>query len=73
MGLIAVGPSRTRRGRAVLWGARKYDWQVGGAYDLARQPILKGVVAIQFAVADHLTPVLRKTARALEEIVKRYA
>lgn len=24
---------RRLRGRAVLWGARRHDWQIGGAYD----------------------------------------
>ena len=26
-------PRGTKRGRAVLWGARRRDWQIGGEYD----------------------------------------
>jgi hypothetical protein len=40
-----------RRGRPVLWGGRRGDWQVGGPYDRLRERLLMATSVTEQAIS----------------------
>jgi hypothetical protein len=61
-----------KRGRAVLWGKRRGDWQVGGGYDRSVTRLMDNAMILRFTIRDELGPTIRKTMRDMERLLAEF-